>query len=200
MAAVADVLGILDPRGRLSRKGLLAVAGWLLAADVAMVVMIWLTGIGLAGQVLVVFKLASVWIATVAVAKRLHDLDLSAWWIAKAMAAFIGWSIVVSVVLLTAFHAADALNPRHIAFWLNVTATCLPVLGAILWVHIAKGTPGANRYGPEPGAKGFAASVEDVQSESAEQPAQASRRVELTRLEDQPSLAASRLRPARIGA
>ncbi len=171
MAAVSDVLGMLDPRGRLSRKGLLAVAGWLLAADVAMLVLIWLTGIGLGGHVALAFKLASVWIATVAVARRLHDLDLSAWWIAKAMAAFIGWSIVVSVLLLTTFHAADALNPQHIAFWLNVTATCLPVLGAILWVHIAKGTPGANRYGPEPGAKGFAATVVDVHSESAEQPA-----------------------------
>lgn len=155
MSAAETILGVIDPRGRLSRKGLLAVAGWLLAADVAVALLLWLTGVSFTGPAAFSFKFVTVWIATVAVAKRLHDLDLSAWWIAKAMAAFIGWSIVVSCLLLTTFNAADAVNPHHMAFWLNVTATCTPVLAAILWVHVAKGTPGANRYGPEPGVGAF---------------------------------------------
>lgn len=162
---------LLDPRGRCNRKGLLMVAMTMLAVDLAMVPLILAGVLSLNGCGLIALKFGSVWIATVAVAKRLHDLDLSAWWIAKALAAFIGWSIVVSCLLLTTFNAADALNPAHSAFWLNVTATCTPVLGAILWLHVAKGTPGANRYGPEPGASGFALASMDTMADGVPQAA-----------------------------
>lgn len=77
-------------RGRCSRAGLLAVAGVLLAADALVLASIPSTGASLTGPAALAFKLGSVWVATAAVAQRLHDLDLSAWRIAKWLVAQIG--------------------------------------------------------------------------------------------------------------
>lgn len=145
---------LLDPRGRVSRRGLLMVAALLLAADVVLVGLLAATDASFTGPGALAFKVLSVWVATVAVARRLHDLDLSAWWIAKGLAALIAWSIAVSCALLVKFDAADAVDPGHVAFWLNVGVTSAPVLVALGWLHVARGTSGPNRYGPEPDARG----------------------------------------------
>lgn len=155
MTGHPTVQDLFDPRGRVSRAGLLAVAVLLLAADVVAGLLIVASGAAFTGVGPLVFKLVSVWIATTAVAKRLHDLDLSAWWIIKGLLALVGWSIAVAVLLLTQFSPLDAVNPGHMAFWINVAVNAAPVLTALIWVHLAHGTPGPNRYGSEPGGRGF---------------------------------------------
>lgn len=131
------------------------VAALLMAADLVLVAVLAATGAPFTGPAAVAFKLASVWLATVGVTRRLHDLDLSAWWLVKALAALIGWSILVSLALLTTYTAAQALDPAERAFWLNLAATTAPVLVALAWLHMARGTTSANRYGSAPGRSGF---------------------------------------------
>lgn len=155
MTSLPTFQDLFDPRGRASRSGLLAVALVLMAADLAAVAAIMATGAAYTGPGALAFKLVSVWVATAGVSKRLHDLDLSAWWVAKGLVAVAVWSVVVAVLLLTRFDAADALNPARVAFWLNVAATSAPMLAALIWLHVARGTPGANRFGAEPDARGF---------------------------------------------
>lgn len=155
MSGLPTLADLFDPRGRCSRAGLLAVAGVLLAADALVLALILFTGASLTGPAALAFKLGSVWVATAAVAQRLHDLDLSAWWIAKWLVAQIGWSIVVAALLLTRFNARDAMDPSHVAFWLNLVATSTPLLVALVWLHFARGTPGPNRFGAEPDGRGF---------------------------------------------
>ena len=155
MTALPTLQDLLDPRGRASRSGLLTVALLLMSADVAAVAVIMTTGAAFAGLGALAFKLVSIWVATVGVIKRLHDLELSGWWVAKGLVAVAGWSVVVAMLLLTRFDAADALNPAHAAFWINLTATAVPMLAALIWLHLAHATPGPNRFGAEPGVRGF---------------------------------------------
>lgn len=155
MSIMPTVQDLFDPRGRASRSGLLAVAALLMAADAVAVAVIMATGAAFTGPGALAFKIISVWIATAAVAKRLHDVGRSAWWVVKGLVALVGWSIVVAALLLTRFNAADAVNPGHIAFWINLSVTAAPTLAALIWLHVARGTPGANRFGPEPDARGF---------------------------------------------
>ncbi len=155
MTSLPTFQDLFDPRGRASRSGLLAVALLLIAADVAALVFILSTGAAFTGPGALAFKIVSVWVATAGVSKRLHDLDHSAWWIAKALVVLIFWSIAVAASLLIWFNAVDAQNPAHVAFWLNVTASAAPVLAALIWLHVARGNLGPNRYGAEPDARGF---------------------------------------------
>ena len=111
MRGLPTLQDLFDPRGRSSRAGLMKVAALLMAADLVLVAVLAATGASFAGPAAVAFKLASVWLATVGVARRLHDLDLSAWWLAKALAALIGWSILVSFSLLSTYTAAQVLDP-----------------------------------------------------------------------------------------
>ena len=155
MRGLPTLQDLFDPRGRSSRAGLMKVAALLMAADLVLVAVLAATGASFAGPAAVAFKLASVWLATVGVARRLHDLDLSAWWLAKALAALIGWSILVSFSLLSTYTAAQVLDPAGRVFWLNLAATTAPVLVALAWLHMARGSTNANRYGSAPGASGF---------------------------------------------
>lgn len=155
MTSLPTIRDLFDPRGRASRSGLLATAVVLMAADLAALAVIMATGAAFIGPGALAFKLVSIWVATAGVSKRLHDLDLSAWWVAKGLVALAGWSVAVAVLLLTRFDAADALNPAHPAFWINVATTAAPMLAALIWLHVARGTAGANRFGAEPGARGF---------------------------------------------
>lgn len=155
MSIVPTFQDLFDPRGRVSRSGLLAIALLLMAADAVAVTVIMATGAAFTGLGALAFKTVSVWIATAGVVKRLHDVDRSAWWVVKGLVALVGWSVVVAALLLVRFNAADALNPGHVAFWINLSVTAVPLLAVLIWLHVARGTPGPNRFGPEPDARGF---------------------------------------------
>ncbi len=159
MAGFPTMQDLFDPAVRASRAGLLAIAALLMAADLVAVLLIVATGAAFTGAGPLAFKLVSVWIAMAAVGKRLHDLDLSAWWIAKGLLALVGWSIAVACLMLTTFSPLDAVNPGHVAFWINAAFNATPVLAALIWLHFAHGTPGPNRYGSEPDARGFSPSA-----------------------------------------
>lgn len=148
--AAAHVIEWLDHRGRLDRAGLLAVTVLLLLADALAASVIAATGASLTSPGVMAFKAVSLWMATAALNKRLHDIGLSGWWITRGLAALLVWSAIVAVGLLMVVPAAQAANPAHGAFWVNVALTSAPVLAALLWVHAKQGTPGPNAYGPAP--------------------------------------------------
>jgi uncharacterized membrane protein YhaH (DUF805 family) len=104
-------------------------------------------------------KLGFFWLALAAASKRLHDLGRSAWW---TLAAFLGVVVVVTLIVLTAaiILGLGALHPSsphfravHLATLVGAT---VPIFAATMWLHLARGTPGPNRYGPEPTGIGFA--------------------------------------------
>jgi uncharacterized membrane protein YhaH (DUF805 family) len=73
-----------------------------------------------------------------ATARRLHDTDRSAWWIVLPVAPLVG------VVLVLVMLAASPL--------LLVVAVAAALIGLVvlLLMVAAPGTPGTNRFGPEP--------------------------------------------------
>ena len=147
----AVCLALFDPRGRINRAGLLAVAIVLLVLEVAAGAAFYLLSGDLSGPLLVGLKLLFTWLATAAVIKRLHDLGMSVWMLLKASAAVVLWSIVLSAVLMLLMGDA-AMKEGQMGFWLSVGGTVAPVLVLILWLHVARGMTGPNPYGPEPPA------------------------------------------------
>jgi uncharacterized membrane protein YhaH (DUF805 family) len=149
----AATIDLFDPRGRINRKGLLAVAMALLAAEAGFAALAVAGGAGLESPLVVLGKIMFLWLATAAVSKRLHDLSLSAWVMLKAALAVILWSIVETAVLMMVLDRG-AMEEGQYGFWLSVGGTVLPVFALILWLHCARGTPGTNAYGPEPDGYG----------------------------------------------
>jgi uncharacterized membrane protein YhaH (DUF805 family) len=147
----AGLLDLFDPRGRINRVGLLAVAIVLLALEIVALAIFYLAGGDSSGPLIIVLKLLFTWLATAAVIKRLHDLGLGASTLVKAALAIVLWSVVLSAALMILLGDA-AMAEGEIGFWLSVGGTVAPVLVLILWLHVARGMAGPNTYGPEPPA------------------------------------------------
>lgn len=154
MPALSFLFSLADPRGRCDRKGLLLVAIAMIAAEALAAVAVVAAGIDLDNALLVVLKLACLWLATTVVIKRLHDLGLPGWrmlWVALGV---IVWSTILALALMLSLGDA-AMEPGALGYNLAVGGTALPVLVLTLWLHVARGDHGANRYGPEPAGWGF---------------------------------------------
>lgn len=156
MSVTAHARNLLDPRGRANRAGLLRIALLLLAADALAVAAVLCNLVDPVGPAIVAFKGVSLWIATAAVSKRLHDLGLCTCYLARGLIATAVWSVVVALALMAVFTPMELTDTGHRAFWINVVVVSVPVLAAILWLHAKRGEAGANRFGPEPDASGFA--------------------------------------------
>jgi len=75
-------------------------------------------------------------VALVAVAtKRLHDLDISGWWLLGFM---------IMLILLDMW----AIQVIHMDLRKEISAVAWTV--GIIWLGSAKGTEGSNRFGPDP--------------------------------------------------
>jgi len=154
MSAVPFIVSLADPRGRYDRRGLLIVAGAMLAVEaVAAALVVW-AGVELDNAALLVVKLACVWLATTVVIKRLHDLGLPGWRMLWAALAVTAWAFVVALGLMLWLGDA-AMETGAIGYNLTLAGTVLPILLATLWLHFARGERGPNRYGPEPAGWGF---------------------------------------------
>jgi uncharacterized membrane protein YhaH (DUF805 family) len=145
---------LLDPRGRCNRKGLLAVATLLLAIELMALLAFWGFGWSLTGPGAFGLKLLFCWLAIAGCAKRLHDLGRRAWWMALAVPATILWSLAVALAFAFGL-GLESLTPQSSWYMVAVGASMLPVVLAMLWLHCARGTAGANRFGPEPAGLGF---------------------------------------------
>ena len=145
---------MLDPRGRCNRKGLLIVAVLLLAAEVLVGAMLWLAGAALDGGAVITFKTICVWFAICAGSKRLHDLNLSAWWMLGTLAVTTLWTLALVVALFVTV-GDGAMLPGSGWYMLALAGSATPILAATLWLHFRKGESGLNRFGSEPQGLGF---------------------------------------------
>jgi uncharacterized membrane protein YhaH (DUF805 family) len=93
----------------------------------------WNEGIGLWVLLWIVALLA---VAT----KRLHDLNISGWWL-------LGFMIVYAALLI-------GVRPQEVSIGSAVLAV------GMIWLGSTKGTKGSNRFGPDPISMGDAAQVQ----------------------------------------
>lgn len=148
------VCHMLDPRGRCNRKGLLLVAGLLMTIEIVVGAGLWLAGVDLGGSVVVALKMVCIWFAICAGSKRLHDLDLRAWWMLGTLAAVSVWTIILGVTLFVLV-GENALEPGTGWYMLALIGSATPIFAAALWLHFRQGAQGVNRFGTEPQGLGF---------------------------------------------
>lgn len=145
---------LATPAGRCDRKGLLLAAILLLTAQVGMAVLVCAFDVPHDRPAMLTTSAALLWLSTTAVAKRLHDLSLSAWRILWAAVGIIVWSTLVGAVAVFGF-GPESVEPGASGMAVVVLATMAPVFALTLWLHFKRGHVGANEYGPEPGHNGF---------------------------------------------
>ena len=156
MPFMTRVLQIADPRGRCNRKALLGVAIVLLAIQAICLAIHALSENASLGAAASVVELVCLWIATSAAIKRLHDMDLSGWWVPGSALLLFVWMLLASFVSYVAMGDAVA-DIGSKEFFVYAAAVMVWPLAATVWLHFAKGTPGPNRYGPEPDETGLSA-------------------------------------------
>lgn len=148
------VLSLLDPRGRCNRKGLLIIASAMLGVELSLLGAFWAFDLSLVGAPASALKLLFCWLAITACSKRLHDLGRSAWNLAWALPVTIFWTLAIALAFAFGL-GIESLMPRSPWYPLAIGASMLPVVSATLWLHLARGNPGPNRFGPEPDGVGF---------------------------------------------
>jgi uncharacterized membrane protein YhaH (DUF805 family) len=151
---------LIDPRGRCDRRAMLLVTVSLLAVQALLAAVFGLAGGDLAGRVFFALNLPLMWIGTVALLKRLHDVGYSGWWIGPAVLFWLVGAMLITLTLSLTVGPAkfsallQAYPPLH---GLLVVVIGLPPFGGLLWLQASAGQPGANRFGPQPSVHGFAA-------------------------------------------
>lgn len=152
---VLFLLSLADPRGRCNRRGLLVVATLLLGVEIVLVAAMSLGIVSPGGAGLLPVKAAILWVAIAACSKRLHDTGRSAWMMAWALPVTIAWSLAATIAV--AMHVGlEALVPSSPWYFACLGLTMVPVVAGTLWLHVAPGEAGPNRYGPAPDGLGFA--------------------------------------------
>ncbi len=147
-------MSLLDPRGRCNRKGLLIIASAMLGVELILLGAFWGFSLSLTGPAASALKLLFCWLAITACSKRLHDLGRSAWNLAWALPVTIFWTLATALAFAFGL-GLESLMPRSPWYPLAIGASMLPVVAATLWLHLARGNPGSNRFGPEPEGLGF---------------------------------------------
>lgn len=145
---------LLDPRGRCNRKGLLIIASLMLAIEVALGLAVWGLGMSFTGTPATLFKLLFCWLAICACSKRLHDIGLGAGMLGWGLLATIVWTLVVGLAVALGL-GIEQLMPSGRWYVAAMAISMLPVVLAMLWLHLAKGQVGTNAYGAEPTGLGF---------------------------------------------
>ncbi len=139
---------LLDPRGRIGRVGLLAAAFLMLGIEALLLVVIPEQSDGLPVY-LWPTKALALWIGTICLIKRLHDVGRSAWWVLAGMAGLCIWCAVLAVVIGLLFGAA-VFMPGSIGYIVLLGLVMLPAIGVTFWLHLEPGDPFPNRFGQPP--------------------------------------------------
>ena len=141
------VLQLADPRGRYDRTDFMWAAINLVAAQVAFGAGLWVTSASFLGWRGLVANALFVWLGYAAIAKRLHDLGRSAWWL---LGALLGWLVGAGALATAIVLAAgpSAIEPGAHGYLATFAAMMLPPAALAVWLHLAEGEPGENRYGP----------------------------------------------------
>jgi uncharacterized membrane protein YhaH (DUF805 family) len=139
---------LLDPRGRTGRTGLLASASLMLGIEV-----FFLLALPEQSDRIPVYlwpiKALALWVGTIGLIKRLHDVGRSAWWVLVGMAGICIWCAVVAIVVGLLLGAA-ALVPGSTGYTILLGLVMLPAIGMAFWLHLEPGDPSPNRFGPLP--------------------------------------------------
>lgn len=155
MAAVIEVaLHLVHPGGRMNRKGFLLAACVAFALQILAVLALWYFGAAISGRAALALNAMFCWLGFAAIAKRLHDLDLSAWWMLAVVVAWAAGGVVLAVGLATLV-GPDLLEPGRPVYFCTIAMLLAPLLVAAIRLHTVPGNPGANRYGPVPGPLGL---------------------------------------------
>jgi uncharacterized membrane protein YhaH (DUF805 family) len=138
---------LLDPRGRTDRAGLLASASLMLGIEAFFVVA--LPEHGGIPVYLWPLKALALWVGTIGLIKRLHDVGRRAWWILAGMAGLCIWCAIVAVVIGMMFGTA-AFVPGSSGYTVLLGLVLLPAIGVTFWLHLEPGDPFPNRFGQPP--------------------------------------------------
>ncbi len=133
---------LFDPRGRISRQDMLVAATLMLVLDLGLSLMT-------TGYAAYIAKTIAYWIGGAAIIKRLHDVGLSGWWFAGGLAGFCMWSALLGVAIALTI-GFESLQPGGIGYIALLAALVVPALGLTLWLHLAAGEAGMNRFGAPP--------------------------------------------------
>lgn len=150
---------LITPRGRCDRRALLAVTVGMLAAQFLSAVVVSIAGGDVTGNAFLALNGLFLWVGAVALLKRLHDIGYSGWRVGPAILFWLVGAMVIVLALQfvvghAAFTAALATYPAlHLAL---AALLSLPPFGGLLWLQASAGDVGSNRFGPVPGAFGFA--------------------------------------------
>lgn len=153
---------MVDPRGRCNRKGLLIVAGLLLATELVTGAFVWLSGADLNSGAVLALKTVFLWTAICAGSKRLHDLNLRAWWMLGTLAMTTVWTFILVTAMAVTMGTA-VLQPGTSWYFAALVLSAAPIFAATLWLHFRKGHAGNNRFGVEPTGLGFSGPVPTLQ-------------------------------------
>ena len=141
------VLQLADPRGRSDRTEFIWAAITLIAAQLAFALGLWVTNASFMGWRGLVANLVFGWLTCAAIAKRLHDIGRSVWWMLGGILAWLAVAIVVALIVALVA-GPQALETGTRGFWATFAALMAPPFGLAMWLHLAEGEPAANRYGP----------------------------------------------------
>src|SRR5580692_1419377 len=139
-------------RGRINRAKYWLALLVFFVVGIALGLVGWLLGNGLAFQILSFVVNLAVFIATIAVCiKRLHDRDRSGWWLLL----FYGGPVVVALIGGFIFWAAtDTVGMSAEWSYLGLRLCLLGGIALAIWgfveIGCRRGTAGYNRFGPDP--------------------------------------------------
>lgn len=105
---------------------------------------------GVLGVLLGVIGLVNLWIIYALGTKRLHDRDRSGWWLAAPLLGLIVGIVFASMALSLPEGGREPWNTLGVFTFFFIVGTLLWLL---LEIGFLPGTPGPNRYGPDPNAE-----------------------------------------------
>ncbi len=171
MTRLRSIVDCLDPRGRCDRRGLLVAALVLLSIEAAGFLGYTFGWLHRSTPMLRAAELLLAWIGIAITIKRLHDCRISAAWLAAAFVVVMGWCFILTLgVVLVA--GPVAMSPDSDLFTWVLVLSAAPMMAGAIWLHLVKGDPIANTYGPVPNRSGFSHPRDARPAAQAEAPSQ----------------------------
>ncbi len=148
------LIDIFDPRGRVNRTGFVVIAAILVGAQCGVYGTKYATGVPLPPGIDVALDVLFTWLGVVAIARRLRDLDVSSGRLVLGIIASALLAVTVAFAVIFSM-GEESVVPGALGYLIIAAAVALPPIAFAIWLHVAPGNEGSNRFGPAPGASGF---------------------------------------------